>query len=202
MRKLAYDGVPIDRLYSSDIIPQYEAVGHALFRDEEKFKGRFITADLFDESPDSALVKTAGSWNVINIMMFLHSFTWNKQILACKRILQLLSKQPGSMIVGAQSATTEAGEVLLKGPLLKEGVERPVFRHSKESFRKMWQEVMESEGEKLKVWVDYRSRKEDGDGNGDSSTNKDEMTEKTKTAHFFPDKEGTLRRMLFVVERL
>jgi hypothetical protein len=35
----------------------------------------------------------------------------------------------------------KAGEEMLKAPFLKKGVEKPVFRQSKETFNQMWEEV-------------------------------------------------------------
>ena len=59
------DGVSPDVLYGFDYFAEYEDAGHQLFRDADRFQGRFIAGDLFDESPDSALEKTAGSWMLL-----------------------------------------------------------------------------------------------------------------------------------------
>jgi SAM-dependent methyltransferase len=163
LRKLAHDGAPVKCLYGSDLIPEWETVGHALFRDQESFKGRYITAGIFDDPPDSLLVRTEGTWDVINILMFLHAFGWKDQVRACKKILKLLSSKPGSMIIGGQTGSVKAGEEMLKAPFLKEGFEKPIFRQSKETLKRMWEKVAESEGVKLKIWAEYRPRYELGE---------------------------------------
>ena len=92
--------------------------------------------------------------------MFLHAFDWKDQVRPCKRILKLLSPKPGGMVIGGQTDSVKAGEEKLKAPFLKEGFETLVFRQSKETFKRTWEEVTESEGVKLKIWVEYRPRYE------------------------------------------
>jgi len=36
-----------------DLFPAYETAGFSLFKDEEKMKGHFITANIFDLNPES-----------------------------------------------------------------------------------------------------------------------------------------------------
>ena len=142
LRKLVVDGVVSpDVLYGFDYFAEYEDAGHRLFRDADRFRGRFIAGDLFDESPDGALEKTAGSWDVVNVTMFLHMYDWPTQVRACKRILKLLVKRKGSMVVGAQTGSVHAGDFHLKPPLVAEGEERTLFRHNLETFRQMWESV-------------------------------------------------------------
>lgn len=70
-RKLLFDGAPPESLYGSNIFSTYEGLGHALVKDAATFQNRFIVGGLFDTSPESALVKLAGTWDMINIVMFL-----------------------------------------------------------------------------------------------------------------------------------
>jgi len=126
-------------------------------------RGHFILGDIFDENPDSSLMKTRGTWDVINAIMFLHQFDWNQQVEICSGMLKLLKPKAGSMVIGAQTGSTQSGEVTIKAPFLKEGNEKKVYRHSKDSFRKMWEQVAESEGVKLEVWVEYTPRYELGE---------------------------------------
>ena len=99
------------------------------------------------------------------------------------------------MIIGGQRASTVAGEQDLTGNSQGEGIEKSIFRQSKETFREMWEEIMKQENEKLKIWVEYSSQsalkklKDDGDID-------------LKKARFFSDKEGTRRMMFFLIERL
>lgn len=135
-------------------------MGHELFRDRETFQNRFIMADLFDTTSDSALERTKGKWDVINIIMFLHVFDWSTQLVACKRILGLLSRKSGNMIIGAQTGSTEAGEHVLKPPFVAEGEHKTVYRQSLETFTDMWKIVEKDEDVKLKIQVQYDEEKD------------------------------------------
>jgi len=119
---LIHDGVPRERVYASDIFAEYESVGHTMFRDEERLKGNFIEGDILDSSPESALAKTWGTWDAVNICMFLHLFSYDELKLACRNILRLLKPQKGSMIIGAQTASITPADFELKAPILREGI--------------------------------------------------------------------------------
>ena len=153
LRKLAFDGAPLDSLYGADICSGYETIGHELFRDQDRFQARFITGDLFDESSDSFLTKTKGGWDVISTVMFLHLWDLDDQVTACKRILKLLKPQKGSLIIGSQTGLMEAKNQLLKPPHAKLGEEKYVYRHSLDTFRSMWDQVQKDEAITLKVEV-------------------------------------------------
>lgn len=155
LRKLIYDGVPSQNVYGTDIFPEYESIGHALFRDAEKMQGHFIAADLFDETPNTPLVKTEGSWDVVSVMMVLHMFDWEKQAHACRRILKLLAQKPGSLVVGTQAGSIVPGEQELKPPFAKVGEKRTLYRQSKESFTELWMGVGKEEGVEIKIEVEY-----------------------------------------------
>lgn len=192
LRKLVYDGAPSQNLFGSDIFPQYESVGYELFRDRETFQGHFITADLFDTTSESPLVKTERTWDVINIVMFLHVFDWNTQILACKRVLQLLSRKSGSMIIGAQTGSTEPEEHVLKPPFVAEGEHKTVYRQSKETFTEMWKIVEKDEDVKLRIQVQYDEQKD-----RELRAKEEETGEKNK---FFSGQHQ--RRLFFTIEIL
>ena len=160
LRKLVMDGVSPDVLYGFDYFTEYEEAGHELFRDADRFQGRFIAGDLFDESSDSALEKTAGSWDIVNVFMLLHMYDWATQVRACKRILKLLVKKRGSMVIGAQTGSVQAGDFHLKPPLVAEGEERTLFRQNLETFRQMWESVGADEGMRLKIEVEYDGQEE------------------------------------------
>lgn len=155
LRKLVADGAPKEGLYGADLFPEYESVGHQMFRDASRFENRFITADIFDDSADGLLAKTGGTWDVVNIIMFLHIWDRPTQYAASKRILKLLNEQAGSMIIGAQTGSTEPGELVLKPPYVAEGEERSIYRHSVETFIEMWKEIGKESDTRLEVKVEY-----------------------------------------------
>lgn len=192
LRKLLFDGAPPQGLYGSDIFSEYESVGHELFRDADTFKNHFIAADIFDETADSRLAKTEGTWDVISIVMFLHIYDWDTQVRTCKRILKLLSRKPGSMVIGAQTGSTDAGEHFLKPPFVAEGRQKSVYRQSMETLTEMWRIVERDEGIRLKVDVVY-----DEQNDRDTRAKEEETGEKKK---FFSGPQQ--RRLFFTVEIL
>lgn len=195
VRKLIHDGAPVECVYGSDLLAGYEGVGHALFRDEDKLKGHFIQSDILDQAPDSPLAKTRGTWDVVNINMFLHGFVWDEQVSACKSILKLLKPEPGSLVMGMQSASTKCGAVTFGAPFLPEGEEREIFVHDTDSFTKMWEDIGKSEGVELKIAASYQAKLELGKAPDGSK--------QTKRAPFFPNTEGgEQRRMCFSIERV
>lgn len=185
LRKLLFDGAPKESLFGSDIFPAYEAAGHALFNDASTFTNRFIAGDIFDVSPQSALVRTQGTWDVIVIYMFLHVFDLDGQTRACGRILDLLCLKPGSTVIGAQTATIKPAEQKLVPPFVKPGEHKSVYRHSRETFEKMWADVGKSRGVDLKIWAEYEALQPEVSGNEDQK-------------RFFTGSEQ--RRLFFTIE--
>ncbi|KAL8718594.1 MAG: hypothetical protein Q9225_004279 [Loekoesia sp. 1 TL-2023] len=155
LRKLVADGAPKENLYGADLFPEYESIGHQMFRDTNRFKNRFITADIFDDSVDGLLAKTGGTWDIVNIIMVLHIWDRPTQYAASKRILKLLKNQQGSMIIGAQTGSIEPGELVLKPPFVAEGEERSIYRHSIETFIEMWKDIEKEADARLEVKVEY-----------------------------------------------
>lgn len=157
LRALHHDGVPISRLYGSDLLPEFEGAGHTLFKDADRFTPRhFIIGDIFDNNPETSLLaKTAGTWSVVSIVMFLHLFSMEESEIACAQIIKLLRPDPGSFVIGAQTGTVNPGEFAVPPPLVDLGVHKVVWRHSRESMIEMWERVGEKLGVKLKVWADY-----------------------------------------------
>lgn len=46
LRKLAFDGVEPARLFGTDVEPRFLDIGYDLFRDRDRFEGRFVIGDL------------------------------------------------------------------------------------------------------------------------------------------------------------
>ena len=153
LRKLAFDGVPLDSLYGADVFPEYETIGYELFQDQAKFQAHFIQGDLFDDSSLSRLAETRGTWDIVSTIMVLHIWDWDDQVAACKRILKLLKPQKGNLIIGSQTGLTEAKKQPLKPPYAKPGEDRYVYRHNLDTFREMWDQIQKDEGISLKVEV-------------------------------------------------
>jgi hypothetical protein len=154
LRTLAYDGAPLSSLYGADVLPAFEAAGHELFRDKDRFdSSHFITGDVFAENDQ--LAQTRGSWNMIHISMFLHVFSLERQEMASLNILRLLKDAPQSTIFGTQTGTLHAGELVLQPPMCEPGEHKTIFRHNKETMKEMWERVARSAGMEVQVWTAY-----------------------------------------------
>lgn len=175
-----HDGAISSQLLGVDIFPAFEAVGHALFHDAEKFADRFLAADLLTlSSPGNPLAPTRGTWDIVSSCMFLHSFDWAGQVVACRAMLDLVRRGRGGSgggsgsgsgdeggasgwIIGGLTANTHAREQVLRPPFVPEGVKRSVYLQSRESFVRLWDEARRGGGD----GVDGG----DGDGVGDAES--------------------------------
>jgi len=128
LRRLVFDGAPMEHLYGVDIVNHWD-LGYEMFQDANKFKAKFIEADILH--PNAALQALAGKLDIISITHVLHQWKWDEQIAAAKQ-LAILSK-PGSIIVGFQVGSTDPQQVNTGK------YER--FRHSSETFKHMWDVV-------------------------------------------------------------
>lgn len=192
LRKLAFDGVPTEQLYGVDVFPEYEGLGHYFFRDADRFKGRYITGDLFSDDPEDTLVKSRGTWDIIETVMFLHIWDWDLQVAAGKRLLRLLKPNTG-MIVGEQTGSTESQHIELKPPHTAMGEERKIFRHNLDSFRQMWDQIQKEEGIPVKVEAEY-----------DSHTERSKLIKESEAGErtfFFPP-SGVEVKLFFTIELL
>jgi hypothetical protein len=95
-----------------------------------------ILAD--SKSPEGAsLTALEGSMDIVNAASLLHSWGWNDMITATKRLVSLTRKQPGSMIIGNQMGSLDAGQYAM--PTGK-GFN---YRHNVESMERFWRQVGE-----------------------------------------------------------
>ena len=149
LRKCVYDGAPASRLYASDLFSEYEELAYDLWRDKDTFPAHhFLTDDVLADNDrflqGSLMTKLGpGQTDMIAINMFLHLFNYSNQLKVATRILRLLSHKPGSMVLGAQAGVLEPVEEPLKPPFDKteDGKTRTIFRHSTDSFIKLWEDA-------------------------------------------------------------
>ncbi|KAL8649173.1 MAG: hypothetical protein Q9226_005683 [Calogaya cf. arnoldii] len=159
LRKCIFDGAPADRLYASDLFPEYENLAYDLWRDQDRLlPGHFFADDILADNQvfTSGPLMTQlgpGQVDIITITMFLHLFNYENQLKTATRILRLLSHKPGSIILGSQAGSIDFGEQTLKPPFHRsvDGSRRTVFRHNPESFEALWREAGQVTGVPLKV---------------------------------------------------
>ncbi len=148
IRQLVFDGAPSSNTYGSDVWGEFMSIGYELFRDKKRLQSTFIAADVFDDA--SPLAGLAGQMNIVYTGAFFHLFSLEEQEKAALRVVQLLAPQPGSMIVGRQSGSEDAGEFSRAGD--KSG--RKHFRHNPQSWKELWDRIGEKTGSKWSVEAD------------------------------------------------
>lgn len=152
----------------------------------------FITGDIF--SDEDQLARTRGTWDVVHVTMFLHVFALPEQIAVSKNIMKLLKAAPGSTVIGTQTGSLDAGELVLKPPLCEPGEHKTIYRQSRETLIDLFENAAKAAGLQVRVWADYDEdeARERARGRAD----KGEEWE-TKERFFAGDKE---RRIFFRVE--
>lgn len=115
---------------------------------------RIRQADLFDDE-SWVMREMRGALSVVHLSYVLHLWGWEKQVDAVRRVVRLLKREKGCMVVGRSVGSEVPGEFV--HPTV--GV---MFRHDEETFRKMWVENCGCEVE-VKVKVG-KSRRVSADG--------------------------------------
>ena len=147
VRKLVHDGAPSETLAACDINSYFLELGYELFLDRDTLKTPMIKADIFEAG--GTLSELEEKLDYVHVSLFLHLFTWDRQVEACKRIVKLLKPLPGSTVLGQQTANEVAQERYL--PTVGN-----VWRHNDESFKKMWEQVGQETGTKWSVWTELK----------------------------------------------
>lgn len=159
LRTLACVGIPTTNLYGSDRNPDFLTKSYDLFKDTETFKGTLVPADIFAPNLfEEAFVGWEGKFKVIHAGLFLHLFSWEKQLIVCERVIKLLEKEKGALFVGETAGNATPGERLEGNGKFKTNI----YIHNGESFEKLWKEAAEKNGSagKWKVVAKLRVRPE------------------------------------------
>ena len=142
LRKLVYDGAPASSLYGVELESQYLDLGYELFLDKDTFGAKFILANVLDE--EGPLDELDGKMDIVHLGLFLHLFDLEEQRKICERIVRLLKKEKGVLVLGTQLGNIKPKEVPF-------GEGKMVFRHDEKSFESLWTEVGERTGSEWKV---------------------------------------------------
>jgi len=149
IRKVIADGFPIQDIVVSDINPKLWDIGHRLFRsDRTRLPVKFVKGDIFDETTLSStsttyarpeiqslrtLTPLKGHVSVIFLQMVFHLWGEKAQLVLARRLAQLLSPKPGSLIIGRQMGDSVPRSIPLQG--------QDHFVHNPDSWEKMWSAV-------------------------------------------------------------
>ena len=152
LRKLVSDGAIAENVYACDLEYGFIDLGYELFADRDTLKSHFFAADIFDES--GRLSESDGMFDFVHVGSFLHLFTQENQIRACKRIIKLLKPHDGSTIFGRQMGNLNAMAIqnFLHGGTM--------WQHDPSTFEHMWKVVGEETGTRWNV----RAELDEGEG--------------------------------------
>ncbi|KAK5657240.1 hypothetical protein OQA88_3299 [Cercophora sp. LCS_1] len=148
LRQLALDGAPTANTFGSDLYGGFFDVGYDLFRDRDRLETTFVAADAFDDN--SSLAALAGTMDMIYTGAFFHLWSLEEQERAVTRVISLLRPRPGSLVIGRQSGSAEAGPFSRAGDTSG----RTHFRHNAETWKELWDRVGEATGTKWTVTAD------------------------------------------------
>ncbi|KAI4090661.1 MAG: hypothetical protein L6R37_007846 [Teloschistes peruensis] len=158
VRKLAFDGAPSENLYGLDIEEGFVNLSYEVFRDRDNLKSQFVVEDMLAEGEKSASDRPERSTDAISAAplvplsslekqisviaanSFFHLYNYSDQLKLAKRVVQLLSPEPGSMILGRQVGSSVPGEYTAVN---NKGTR---YSHDVESFRRFWDRVAEEVG--------------------------------------------------------
>jgi SAM-dependent methyltransferase len=147
IRKLVFDGAPPQNVMGAELNPGFIDQGYALFRDHEKLAGRFVApADILGDE-GGAVAKLHGTFDVVQLGMILHLFTWEEQKTVFINAIDLLKKdKKGSLVIGQA-----VGDLAGLSRKTAGGGEKATYMHNGESFSKLIKEVGEATGTEWKV---------------------------------------------------
>ena len=155
LRRLVVDAGPSENLYGLELRGAFVDLGYELFQDRKTLKSTFLVGNVLDDSaPDGMLKGVVGKIDMIYAANIVHLFNWADQLVLAKRVAMVLKPVPGSLVLGRQRGNIKPGEYEHRT-----NEKRTMFRHSEESFRKMWDDVEEITG--IKWHVDVRLQKDE-----------------------------------------
>ncbi|ETS83429.1 hypothetical protein PFICI_05305 [Pestalotiopsis fici W106-1] len=142
VRKLVYDGAPIERVWASDIEPYLIDAGFKLFNDDGKLpRDHFLCpGDLLSAAPGDRLRVLDDQVTILHMTAVFHLFLLQDQKKIVDRCLRLLRKDTGRpvLLLGMQMGSVVAG------PFLRENHSAEFshkYRHNVESWANLWYEV-------------------------------------------------------------
>ena len=142
------EGIAADHLYAFDLEPVFIDLGYELFRDRDKLHATMFSGNILADptAPDGkGLEFLEGRMDIVHAASLLHSWGWDDMLIATKRLASLTRKQPGSMIIGNQMGSLNAGHYPMP---TGEGFN---YRHNVESMERFWAQLGEETGSSWRV---------------------------------------------------
>ncbi|KAI1456376.1 hypothetical protein F4805DRAFT_432558 [Annulohypoxylon moriforme] len=152
LRRLAYDGALVHRLWASDVEPRFIDLGFRLFNDADKFpKDHFLCpGNLLSNSPDDRLQVLDNRVTILHLTAVFHLFSLNDQKAVADHCLRLLRKDTGGpvLLVGAQVGS------LTPGPFQRQNASQEYshkYSHNEQSWKELWDDVQGRDAWKDKI---------------------------------------------------
>ncbi|KAI1133981.1 hypothetical protein F5Y05DRAFT_400147 [Hypoxylon sp. FL0543] len=160
LRKLAYDGALVHRLWASDIEPKFIDLGFKLFNDADKLpRDHFLCpGNLLSDSPEDKLRILDDKVTILHLTAVFHLFSLDDQMTAAERCLRLLRKDTGGpvLIIGAQVGSTNPGPFQRRN--VSQGYSHK-YRHNEKTWQELWKEVRARDAWKDKITnLDVKSK--------------------------------------------
>ena len=146
IRALAHSGVSMQNVIGIELDPAFIALGYELFRDRDRLDAQFLSADIFNDA-DPIWVELYESASVVHASSFFHLWNYPTQLVASKAAAKLLKPNSGSMVIGEQLGSLEAGEYRLMSP------KETMYCHSATSMTELWDRAGREMGKKFNVSV-------------------------------------------------
>ncbi|KAK7757110.1 hypothetical protein SLS62_000657 [Diatrype stigma] len=160
VRKLAHDGVPAQRLWASDIVPELIELGFELFRDADRMPrdhflcpGDLLLCSSSDDAPGGDRLRVLDDRvTILHLTAVFHLFGHEDQKKVADRCLRLLRKNAAAaepvLVLGGQVGSVEGGLAPdAEGNLSH----RHMYRHNVETWKRMWEEVVQREEWRMRV---------------------------------------------------
>ena len=159
LRYIAADGVPTEKIYSSDIIPELWDISYDLYRDAGHMNARFITADILDSA--SPLMELRGKMDILIANLVFHLFDWERQVEAGKNMVAL--SRLGTMLIGRHIGNSIGMAIpvaTITGGEVGGADSKTRFFHTPETWREMWRRIQRETGTEWEVESSLHGLKE------------------------------------------
>lgn len=142
IRKLAHDGVPSENLAGIELEAGFVDLGYQLFRDRDTLRSKFYVGTILDDDW-TVLKELEGQFDVVQLGMILHLFTWEEQAKVFQQAIRLLKAEGDVAIIGQATGNLDG----IASPSWRKNT----FRHNVETFEKLIGEVGEVTGTRWDV---------------------------------------------------
>ena len=104
------DGASPHDVFGVDVEQSFLDKGFELYQDADKFpKSSCIAENMLEPRPSKNLEPLVGKIDIAYLASFLHLFDVHDQLKAMRKIVLLLNRKPGSLLIGRQMGNSKPG---------------------------------------------------------------------------------------------